>query len=409
MAANAIEPGSLGANIACPSCGYLLRGLRGRVIVCPECGRASDVVDAVVLRRRDWSSCPPYARMLRPASCFLVILLMASSLVMVRVMGVSGAAEMWGVPLAVIAVLTGCWAYLLARSAGALSGRDGTIALLVMHIIVPGYVIAVLAFPVAVFAIAAVLDAAWNINWIELAWWGPALVGAAALVGGLWPLYRMDQWVGRTCLRHHLAEAAPRGEARGEPHSRYHPAMTIDDARSLMHEWVRGEALRTHIECVAACMAAYAERLESDPAKRDRWVITGLLHDFDYEKHPSREEHPFIGVSHLRERGDVGEEIIDAILGHAEYSGVPRTTPIAKALYAVDELAGFIVACAKVRPNGIADLAPKSVKKKLKDKAFAAGVNREDIRIGIAEMGVDETQHIQMCIDAIRGAELRLT
>jgi predicted hydrolase (HD superfamily) len=182
--------------------------------------------------------------------------------------------------------------------------------------------------------------------------------------------------------------------------------MTIDEARKLMHEWTQSAALRGHMECVAACMGAYAQKLE--PSQRDRWIICGLLHDFDYEKHPSRQEHPFIGVDHLRKRGDVDQEIIDAILGHAEYSGVPRNSSMAKALFAVDELAGFIVACCKVRPNGIADLEPASVKKKLKDKAFAAAVSREDIKKGIAELGpvadVDEPQHFRICIEAIRAS-----
>lgn len=182
--------------------------------------------------------------------------------------------------------------------------------------------------------------------------------------------------------------------------------MTPDEARALMEEWTESPALRVHMECVAACMGAYAEKLE--PEQKDRWIVAGLLHDYDYEKHPSKEEHPFVGVKHLRERGHVDEEIITAILGHAEYSGTPRETNMAKALFAVDELAGFIVACAKVRPNGISDLEPKSVKKKLKDKAFAAAVSREDIATGIAEMGVDQTEHIQMCIDAIRSEAARL-
>jgi predicted hydrolase (HD superfamily) len=181
--------------------------------------------------------------------------------------------------------------------------------------------------------------------------------------------------------------------------------MTPDHARQLMHEWTPSAALRTHMECVAACMGAYAARLEPD--QKDRWIVCGLLHDFDYEKHPSKQEHPFVGVKHLRENhSDVDDEIINAILGHAEYSGVPRVTPMQKALFAVDELAGFIVACAKVRPNGISDLEPSSVKKKLKDKAFAAAVSREDIRKGMAELGpvanVDDTQHVQICIEAIR-------
>lgn len=166
-----------------------------------------------------------------------------------------------------------------------------------------------------------------------------------------------------------------------------------------MMEWTESPALRGHMEAVAACMGAYAERFE--PGEAERWLITGLLHDFDYEKHPAEEEHPFIGVEHLRGLG-VDEEILCAILGHAEYSGTPRETAMAKALFAVDELAGFIVACAKVRPNGISDLKPKSVKKKLKDKRFAAAVSREDISQGIEELGVDTTEHIQYCIDAIR-------
>jgi predicted hydrolase (HD superfamily) len=184
----------------------------------------------------------------------------------------------------------------------------------------------------------------------------------------------------------------------------YHAAMMIEQARRLMHEWTQNPALRVHMECVAACMAAYADRLE--PAQRDRWIICGLLHDFDYERHPSKAEHPFVGTKYLAESTDVDREIIDAIIGHAEYSGVPRESNMAKTLFAVDELAGLIVACCKVRPNGIADLEPSSVKKKLKDKAFAAAVSREDIKKGIAELGpaanVDETQHIQICIEAIR-------
>jgi putative nucleotidyltransferase with HDIG domain len=189
--------------------------------------------------------------------------------------------------------------------------------------------------------------------------------------------------------------------------------MTVDEARRLMHEWTASPALRVHMECVAACMAAYADRLEPD--QRDRWIVAGLLHDFDYERHPSREEHPFVGVRHLESIG-VDEEIRTAILGHAEYSGVPRTTPMAKALWAVDELAGFIVACAKVRPDGIASLAPSSVRKKLKDRSFAAAVSRDDIAQGVAELAPllglapeqFETAHIQTCIDAIRAEAPRL-
>ena len=159
------------------------------------------------------------------------------------------------------------------------------------------------------------------------------------------------------------------------------------------------------MESVAACMGAYADRLAPDHA--DRWVVAGLLHDFDYEKHPSAEEHPYVGVKHLESLG-VDEEIRRAILGHAEYTGTPRDTPMAKTLFGVDELAGFIVACAKVRPEGIASLPPKSVKKKLKDKSFAAAVNREDIKVGADDLaaltGMELDEHIQLCIDAIKDA-----
>lgn len=190
--------------------------------------------------------------------------------------------------------------------------------------------------------------------------------------------------------------------------------MTPDDARRLMHEWVGSESLRGHMEAVAACMGAYAGLLAPDQA--DRWTVAGLLHDFDYERHPTPGEHPFVGVEQLQRLG-VDEEIRTAILGHADYSGVPRESAMAKALYAADELSGFIVACAKVRPNGVSDLEPKSVKKKLKDKAFAAAVSREDIARGTADLAPllpsvpaaeFETRHIQTCIDAIRAAAARV-
>ena len=184
--------------------------------------------------------------------------------------------------------------------------------------------------------------------------------------------------------------------------------MSPAAARDLMHTWVQSESLRTHMECVGICMRAYASKLA--PSESDRWQTAGILHDFDYEKHPTPEEHPKVGVAHLRTL-NVDNEILDAILGHAaERTGVSRQTPMAKALFACDELAGFIVACAKVRPNGITDLEPNSVKKKLKDKAFAANVSRDDIAIGIAELApllsrdpaVFDAAHIQTCIDAIR-------
>lgn len=172
-----------------------------------------------------------------------------------------------------------------------------------------------------------------------------------------------------------------------------------------MREWVASESLRGHMEAVAACMAHHARLVA--PGEVERWTVAGLLHDFDYERHPTSAEHPFVGVEHLRSRG-VDAEILDAILGHAEHSGVPRTTAMAKHLFACDELAGFIVAVAKVRPNGIADLEAKSVRKKLKDKAFAAAVSREDITKGVEELGVDVSEHITRCIEAIRGEASRI-
>lgn len=181
--------------------------------------------------------------------------------------------------------------------------------------------------------------------------------------------------------------------------------MNSDEAPTLMEEWTEGPALRIHMESVAVCMRAYAREL--DPTQEERWVVTGLLHDFDYEKHPAAEEHPYVGVEHLRGL-EVEEDIIQSIFGHAEYTGTPREHLMARAPFAVDELAGFLVACVKVRPNGIADLAPKSVKKKLKDKAFAAAVDRDDIRRGAEELGVDMTEHIQLCIDALREDAERL-
>ena len=181
--------------------------------------------------------------------------------------------------------------------------------------------------------------------------------------------------------------------------------MSPEQARTLMMEWVESEALRTHMECVAACMDSYCT---GDAQERDTWTVAGLLHDFDYQRHPSVEEHPFVGVEYLRNNTDVGEEIIEAILGHATYSGVERITDMAKTLFAVDELAGFIVACALIRPTGLEGMQAKSVKKKLKNKNFAAAVSREDIAVGIEELGVDLSEHIDRCIDAIRTASINI-
>lgn len=183
---------------------------------------------------------------------------------------------------------------------------------------------------------------------------------------------------------------------------RYDAAMNIDEARALMHEWTTSEALRVHMECVAACMAVQADQHGMTGSERDKWFVAGLLHDFDYEKHPTLDKHPQDGVAWLKDNTDLEVDVLKTILAHAPHTGEPRDTPMKKAIFAVDELAGFIVACAKVRPNGISDMKAKSVKKKLKDKAFAAAVSREDIAQGIAELGVDESEHIQRCIEAIK-------
>ncbi|MEY5060977.1 MAG: hypothetical protein RIS45_898 [Planctomycetota bacterium] len=175
--------------------------------------------------------------------------------------------------------------------------------------------------------------------------------------------------------------------------------MNLDEARAILHEWVANPALRHHMECVAACMGAYADLVA--PAARERWMLAGLLHDLDWERHPTAEEHPRVGVAYLRGRG-VDEEILHAIMAHAPYTGTARDTPMARHLFAVDELAGFIVACGKVRPDGVATLEPSSVRKKLKNPAFAAAVSREDIAVGVAELGVAEDDHLARCIAAIR-------
>ena len=160
------------------------------------------------------------------------------------------------------------------------------------------------------------------------------------------------------------------------------------------------------MECVARCMRVQAESL--DPEHADDWEIAGLLHDMDYEKHPTIEEHPFVGVQALRDRGDVSDDVIQSILGHADYSGVPRESLMAKHLFACDELSGFIVACARVRPDGIAELQVKSVLKKLKNAKFAAAVSRDDVRNGAAEINRALDEHIEVCLEALRSDRERL-
>jgi len=184
-----------------------------------------------------------------------------------------------------------------------------------------------------------------------------------------------------------------------------------DEALAIVHEYTESENLRRHMYAVEAAMRAYAEKLGEDP---ERWGVTGLLHDFDYERWPnealaSDREHPSEGVRILRERG-VPEDVLQAILAHADYTGVPAETVMAKALRAVDELAGFIVACALVRPNRLADLKAKSVKKKLKDRSFAAAVSREEMLGAAEELGVEMGEHIDFVVSAMRpiAAELGL-
>ena len=174
---------------------------------------------------------------------------------------------------------------------------------------------------------------------------------------------------------------------------------------ALMHEYTASESLRKHMLSVETAMRAYAEKLGGDV---ERWGITGLIHDFDYEKFPNNahsptEEHPAEGVRILRSRG-YPEDILEAILGHAQYSGVPRVTPMAKALFAVDELTGLITATALVKPTkSVHDVDARSVRKKMKDKAFARGVSREDVIQGAEELGVELDEHIAFVIAAMQG------
>jgi predicted hydrolase (HD superfamily) len=189
-------------------------------------------------------------------------------------------------------------------------------------------------------------------------------------------------------------------------------------AWKLLTEWTVSESLRKHAlaveACVAACGEAEADRLLLTGAERAAFVelysTTALLHDFDYERHPTPDEHPFVGVREL-ERLGWPEEMRTAILGHAQYSGVPRESHLAKALFACDELAGFLTACALVKPTrAIAEVEVAGVRKKMKDKAFARGVNRDDVVQGAAELGVELDAHIGFCIEAMRkrAAELGL-
>lgn len=184
------------------------------------------------------------------------------------------------------------------------------------------------------------------------------------------------------------------------------PLPSRADALALMESWTASESLRKHMLGVEAAMRAYARHFGED---EERWGITGLIHDFDYERfpndaHAADAEHPAEGVRHLRGLG-YPEDVLQAILGHADYCGVARETRMAKALFAVDELTGLITAAALVRPSrSVLDLEVSSVKKKMKDKAFARGVSREDVINGAAELGVELEAHIAFVIDAMRAS-----
>ena len=176
------------------------------------------------------------------------------------------------------------------------------------------------------------------------------------------------------------------------------------EALALVHEYTESESLRKHMLAVEAAMRAYAVKFGEDP---ERWGLAGLVHDFDYERYPNAahsatEEHPAHGVGVLRARG-WPDDVLQAILGHATYCNVPRETPMARTLFAVDELTGLITATALVKPSrSVHDVDARSVRKKMKDKAFARGVSREDVTLGAQELGVDLDEHIQFVIDAMR-------
>jgi putative nucleotidyltransferase with HDIG domain len=180
------------------------------------------------------------------------------------------------------------------------------------------------------------------------------------------------------------------------------PGSDRPGALALLHEYTKNESLIKHALAVEACMRAYAKKL--DPANEERWAITGLLHDFDYDQFPTPDEHPFVGEKILEDR-KYPADIRRAILSHAEYSGVKRETPMEKALFACDELAGFLTACALGKPTrSIFEVEAASVKKKMKDKAFARSVSRDDITNGAADLGVPLEEHIGFCIQAMQAS-----
>jgi putative nucleotidyltransferase with HDIG domain len=190
-----------------------------------------------------------------------------------------------------------------------------------------------------------------------------------------------------------MVERGNRAKKQGETVSQR------ESAWCLLTEFTQSESLRKHALAVEACMRAYARKAGAD---EELWGLVGLLHDFDYEKYPSAEDHPFRGSEILKERG-YSEEIRRAILSHAQYSGVTRLSSMEKTLFACDELAGFITACALVKPGkSLREVEAPSVRKKMKDKAFARSVHREDIIEGAADLGLDLEEHIAFCIEALK-------
>ncbi len=182
---------------------------------------------------------------------------------------------------------------------------------------------------------------------------------------------------------------------------------TRAQAWETLTKYTQSEALRRHALAVEAAVGAYARKFGED---EELWRVTALLHDFDYEMHPTLDQHPQDGAPILREEG-WPEEVVEAVLSHAEHLAMPRDTPLKKALFACDELSGFVHACALVRPTGLEGLEPKSVKKKLKQPSFAAAVNRDDVRNGAVELGVEFDEHVAFVIAALeaRAEELGLT
>src|SRR4051812_7008617 len=181
---------------------------------------------------------------------------------------------------------------------------------------------------------------------------------------------------------------------------------TRADAVAIVHEFTQSDSLRKHMLAVEAAMQAYAAKFGEDP---ERWGLAGLIHDFDYERYPNpshspTEEHPAWGVRHLRSLG-WPEDVLNAVLGHAQYSGVPRESLMAKTLFAVDELTGLVTATALVRPSkSVLEVDARSVRKKMKDKAFARGVSRDDVIEGARELGVDLDAHIQFVVEAMQAS-----